>query len=208
MTQPNPSPRPEPVETATSGPDELDEPSELDELDEPAGPAGDRAGSQLLTGVVLLIVALLLFAASRVVATGQRHAYDPGASPPAGYRLTAGTTYQLSASRSVAELKQAGLLSDLACFSTSVTGEQSPLALSSIADDDRNLHQFATFIAPVTGRLQLSCTGIDAVFVDDADDAGPDRSALLVLLAAGVGLLGVVVGCSGGYGRRSRAELD
>ncbi|HST49005.1 hypothetical protein [Jatrophihabitans sp.] len=188
MTQPNPSHPPRPG-AATA---------------EPSGPSGERAGSQLMAGVVLLVLALVVFGVSRVVAARQQHAYDQGASPPPSYTITAGRTYQLSADRSVAELKQAGLLNDLACFTTSVTGEQSPLALSSTADDDRNLHLFATFIAPVTGSIAVSCTGIAGVFVDDADNAAPDRSAVLVLLSGGIGVLGVIAACSGGYARRPR----
>ncbi|MEO7262884.1 MAG: hypothetical protein ABI047_16760 [Jatrophihabitantaceae bacterium] len=167
---------------------------------EPGGtPPRRRGGASLAAGAVLLLLALVLFAGSRVVAAGQRHAYDPGAAPPPSYHLTAGETYQLSSARSVAELKQAGLLSNLACFLTSGAGVQIPLALASITDDDRNLHVFATMLAPTTGEVQLSCAGIGAVFVDDADDAGPDRSALLVLLAIAAGLLGVIATCSGGY---------
>jgi hypothetical protein len=202
MTQPNPSHQPPPVAAAAPS-----EPSRLSGASEPPGASGERAGSRLLAGAVLLIVALVLFAASRVVAAGQRHAYDPGASPPASYAVTAGTSYQLSAARSVSELKKAGLLGNLACFTTSATGEQTPLTLSSVADDDRNLHLFATFVAPATGSVQVSCTGIPGVFVDDADDAAPDRSAVLVLLSGAIGLLGVIAACSGGYARRPRAEL-
>lgn len=200
MTLPDPSHVPD-----SAGPLALDEPE-----NEPDAGSGRRrvAGNRVLAGAVLLILACLLFAASRVVAAGQRHAYDPGAVPEAGYAVTAGRTYQLSASRSVAELKKAGLLGDLPCFTTSATGEQNPLALTSLADDDRNLHQFATFLAPVTGSIRVSCTGIADVFIDDADSAAPDRSALLVLLSAGVGLLGVIAVCSGGYARWPQAELD
>lgn len=161
--------------------------------------ARQQAGSRLVAGIVLVLLAVVLFGASRVVAAGQRHAYDPGASPPASYALSAGTTYQLSSARSVAELKAAGLLSDLACYSTSATGEQTPLALASTADDDRNLHVFATLVAPSTARVHLSCTGIADVFVDDADNAAPDRGALLLLASMVAGLLGVILACSGGY---------
>jgi hypothetical protein len=163
--------------------------------------ARQQAGFQLAVGVVLLLLAVVLFGGSRVVAAGQRHAYDPGASPPAAYSLTAGTTYQLSSASSVAELKAAGRLTNLACFSTSDTGEQVPLSLASTVDDDRNLHVFATLVAPATARVHLSCTGIADVFVDDADNAAPDRSALLLLASMLTGLLGVIAACSGGYGR-------
>lgn len=164
-------------------------------------PSRERGGASLAAGAVLLLLALLLFAGSRVVAAGQRHAYDPAANPPPTYHLTAGQTYQLSSARSVAELKEAGVLPNLACFIASGAGTPAPLALASTTEDDRNLHVFATMAAPATGPARLSCTGIAEVFVDDADDAEPDRSALLVLLSIAAGLLGVIATCSGGYAR-------
>lgn len=171
----------------------------------PPVPAGreprDRSGVRLAAGVALLLLALLLFAGSRVVAAGQRHAYDPAANPPPAYHLTAGKTYQLSSTRSVSELKKAGLLADLACFATSSTGTRAPVTLASTAEDDRNLHLFATMVAAGTGEYHLSCTGIPDVFIDDADNAAPDRSALLVLLSIAAGLLGAIAACSGGYAR-------
>lgn len=168
-------------------------------------PRHPRAGATLAAGVALLLLALVLFGGSRVVAAGQRHAYDPAATPPPSYRLTGGQTYQLSSAQPVAELKQAGVLPDLACFLTSDSGAPTPLGLASVSDDDRNLHTFATMVAPSTGQFRLSCTGIAEVFVDDADDAEPDLSALLVLLSIAAGLLGVIAACSGGYalGRRN-----
>lgn len=189
MTQPTPPQGAQPMPAAESG----------------SPPRGVRGGSTLAAGVALLLLALVLFGGSRVVAAGQQHAYDPAATPPPSYRLTAGQTYQLSSARPVAELKQAGVLPNLACFITSGSGAPTPLALASTTDDDRNLHAFATMVAPSTGQFRLSCTGIAEVFVDDADDAEPDLSALLVLLSIAVGLLGVIAACSGGYalGRRS-----
>lgn len=189
MSQPSPPPSSRRPGTATAS----------------GGPSTrQQAGNRLAVGAVLVLLAVVLFGGSRVVAAGQRHAYDPGASPPASYALSAGTTYQLSSAKSVAELKAAGLLSNLACYSTSVTGEQTPLALASTADDDRNLHVFATLVAPSTARVHLSCTGIADVFVDDADDAAPDRGALLLLASMVAGLLGVIVACSGGYAAGAR----
>jgi hypothetical protein len=183
MTQPTPPQGAQPMPGAESG----------------SPKPGARGGSRLAAGVALLLLALVLFGGSRVVAAGQQHAYDPAATPPPSYRLTAGQTYQLSSARPVAELKQAGVLPNLACFITSGSGTPTPLALASTTDDDRNLHIFATMVAPSTGQFRLSCTGIAEVFVDDADDAEPDLSALLVLLSIAVGLLGVIAACSGGY---------
>jgi len=197
MTQPPPQ-GPPPVDSAEPAPGQ---PGDRQPADRSVAQPADRSGAQLATGAVLLILALLLFAGSRVIAAGQRHAYDPAANPPPAYHLSAGKTYQLSSTRSVAELKKAGLLADLACFTTSSTGVQTPVTLSTTADDDRNLHLFATMVAPSTDEYHLSCTGIPDVFVDDADNAAPDRSALLVLLSIVAGLLGVIAVCSGGYAR-------
>jgi len=78
---------------------------------------------------------------------------------------------------------------------------QVPVTLASTAEDDRNLHLFATMVAPSTGEYHLSCPGIPQVFIDNADNAAPDRSAPLVLLSILPGLLGVIAACSGGYAR-------
>jgi hypothetical protein len=157
------------------------------------------AATRLAAGVVLLLVAIVVFAASRLVAAGQSHAYDPGTSPPPSYNLTAGTTYQLSSSTPVAELKKAALLGNLSCSATSGGAEQQPVTVLSTMDDDRDLHVFATARVATTGDLHVSCTGISEVFIDDADNAAPDRSAVLMLLATGLALLGVIAACSGGY---------
>jgi hypothetical protein len=197
MTQPRPPQGRHPLAGTESGTESGPGPGDGSGSPSPR----DRNGAKLAAGAVLLVLALVLFASSRVVAAGQRHAYDPAASPPPAYHLTAGKTYQLSSARSVAELKKAGLLAELACSSLSETGEQVPLTLVSTADDDRNLHVFATMVPAATGEVRVSCTGIPDVFIDDADDAAGDRSALLVLLSIAAGLLGVIAACSGGYGR-------
>jgi len=175
---------------------------------EPGVHPGDLSGAKLVAGTVLLLLALVLFGSARVVSAGQRHAYDPAANPPSAYHLTAGKTYQLSAFRSVAELKKAGQLSDLSCFATTIAGVQTPVTLASTAEDDRNLHLFATLVPPSTGEYQLSCTGIPQVFVDNADNAAPDRSAPLLLLSIAAGLLGVIAACSGGYARGRSDRLS
>ncbi|HEX8304940.1 MAG TPA: hypothetical protein VF612_08675 [Jatrophihabitans sp.] len=204
MTQPTPPhDRPPPAGSepgSESGSEPAGEPGSERGSESGGRPPRDRSAARLAAGAVLLVLALVLFASARVVAAGQRHAYDPAANPPPAYHLTAGKTYQLSSTRSVAELKKAGLLTDLACYATTSTGVQTPVALASTAEDDRNLHLFATMVAPSTGEYRLSCTGIPQVFVDDADNAAPDRSAPLVLLSILVGLLGVIAACSGGYG--------
>ncbi|MGI8666555.1 MAG: hypothetical protein ACR2N4_11070 [Jatrophihabitans sp.] len=166
----------------------------------PRRPASAQpALARLAIGVLLILIAVVLFAATRLVAGGQRHSYDPGATPPTSYRLTAGRTYQLSSPTGVASLQKDGVLTSLAC-SWSTDGELlNPLTIVTTLTDDRDLRTFATVIAPATGSLRIACNRIDKVFLDDADDSGPDTSALLLLITIAVGVLGVSAAVSGGY---------
>jgi len=151
----------------------------------------------------LLLMALLCFAGSRLVAGGQRHAYNAGATPLPTYHLTAGTIYQLSSVGGVQALTQSGVLgSGLApsCFSSSNGGPDSPIAITSTKDDARDLHVFATFSVESSGDFHIRCQGISEVFVDDADNVGFDLAALLMLLSTAFGVLGLAAAVSGGYG--------
>jgi hypothetical protein len=152
------------------------------------------------------MIAILAFAASRLIANAQDHAYDPGAQPDTTYQLTQGETYQLSSRGGVAELKDAGVLgteASLDCTATGTDGVGHPLNVTDTRDDVRDLHVFAEFVAPASGQFQLACQGVAAVFVDDADSAQPDLAALLVLLSWVVGLIGTVSVLSGAYDRGS-----
>lgn len=166
-----------------------------------AGPGPDprTAITRLAIGVMLMLAAAVLFAASRLVASGQLHSYDPGATPAASVQLTAGKQYQLSSPAGVSALQKAGLLTSLACSWSTDGNLLNPLTITTTLTDDRDLRTFATFNAPSTGRLQIACTGIDKVFVDDSDSSGTDYSATLVLLTVAVGLLGVILAVTGWY---------
>lgn len=174
-------------------------------------PAGGRLG----VGVGLLVLALVLFGGSRLLSNAQLHAYDHDATPAATYHLTAGKTYQLSSATPVKELVQDGLIGDgiqLTCTARSTSGAQSELSIESTKTDDRNLHLFATFRADTTGAVTVVCDGLGAVFVDDADNAEPDYSGLLMLLSIVFGVVGVSLALSGAYAlseaRRDDADQD
>jgi hypothetical protein len=175
---------------------------------EAAGPFRGRARTSLspaallIAGVALLLLAMVVFGGSRVLAAGQRHAYDSRATPPATYRLTAGKDYQLSAPGGVAALTKAGLLvtgETVNCTSTDSAGVQRPLIIQSTKDDDRDLTEVATFQTDSTGTMHISCAGISKVFVDDADNAAADIAGSLMLLTIVLGVLGVLAAASGGY---------
>jgi hypothetical protein len=154
---------------------------------------------RLAAGVALILVAVLVYALSRLLAAGQLHSYDAGASPPSAVRLIAGKQYQLSSPIGVATLRKRGLLDTLSCSWASDGQVQYQVNVVSILNDDRDLRTFATVIAPASGRFRVSCIGIDKVFVDDAEDTGRDTSAVLVLLSALIAVLGVPLAVSGWY---------
>jgi len=164
--------------------------------------------ARLSLGVTLVVLAVLLFGLSRLVSAGQRHSYDRGATPAPTYHLTRGEKYQLSVHGGIAELRKKGLLpvgSSPQCRYSSAGGPDETITLDSVKDDERDLQVFATFTSPVSGDVHVSCVGMADVFVDDADDAGFDYSALLVVLATLVGVAGVGVAASGGYGLERHA---
>jgi hypothetical protein len=153
-------------------------------------------------GVVLILIAIVVYAASQFIAGRQRHAYDPGASPPSSYHLTAGKKYQLSSAGGVSELKKERVLSSVTtpvCNQAAATGKEVGLKLDSTNDDDRDLHVFAAFTATQTGDFHISCLRISDVFVDDADNSPSDFAGALLLLATLLGLIGAIAAVSGGY---------
>jgi hypothetical protein len=169
---------------------------------------GRDALVRLGTGVLLILLAVLIYGVSRLLASGQTHSYDAGASPPSTVRLIAGKQYQLSSSVAVSTLRKRGQLDALSCYWSSDGNLQNPLQIQQTSSDDRDLHTFATVIAPSSGRLQIGCNGIARVFVDDAEDSGRDISAAVVLLSVLVGTIGVPLAVSGWYRLPPLAHYD
>ncbi len=170
--------------------------------DRPPEPEAGRqrvAAARLGTGVLLLLLTVVLFAGSRLVAGNQQHSYDPGATPPPSSRLVAGRTYQLSSPAGVASLQKAGRLTRLECYWSTDGQLMNPLTIEETLTDERDLQTFGTFIAPGTGPFQITCNGIDKVFVDDAGNSGADTAGLLMLLSIALGVLGVAATASGAY---------
>jgi hypothetical protein len=168
-------------------------------------------GVRLAAGVVLVFIALVAFGASRLAASSQRHAFDPRATPVPTYEITAGKTYQLSSSGGVKALTQQGVLgagTSLTCTAAAADGATEQLTMDSTKDDVRDLHVFATFTATQSGSFHFACAAVPEVFVDDAEDSAADLSALLVLLATVIGLVGIAAVLSGAYDLPGRPESD
>lgn len=158
------------------------------------------ARARFVAGVLLVSFALFAFAGSRIFTRGQHHAYDRGALPPPTVHLTTGVQYKLSVPGGPAALRAAGLLSDNNkpyCMRTINGSAAQQVPLEQTRDDDRTLNVFATFRSTVTGDFHITCQGITAVFVDDADNAGFDYAGLLVLVSTVLGVIGVGLTASG-----------
>lgn len=160
----------------------------------------------LALGVVILLIAMVFFAGSRLVASSQRHAYDPHAIPPPTYHLTAGKSYQLSSGETVKSLLARGSLDSnaLSCTAASPDGSQDSLTIENTITDQRSLHLFANVQASRTGDVHVTCESIAQVFVDNADDAATDWSGMLVVLSTLLAVAGVALVMSGAYGYQNR----
>jgi Na+-transporting methylmalonyl-CoA/oxaloacetate decarboxylase gamma subunit len=154
-------------------------------------------------GFVLLILAVLAFGMSRVLADGGNHAYDPEGTPAGAYELTKGRTYQLSTRGGVGDLQGHGVIgsgSDVRCSAEGTDETSTPLTVDA-STDDRDLHVFGTFTAPASGRFVVTCEETGPVFVDDANNSERDYPAVLVVLSSALALVAVIAIMSGLYRR-------
>lgn len=171
-----------------------------------AGPRPDRRAPW---AVALVVAGLVLLAAFALLKGTEDHAYASG-SPPTQVEVTAGRTYSLALPGGVTQVARAlGDPSALACTITPDGEAGRQLAVAPVAFDTRALHQIASFVAPVSGRVAIGCQSLPRVYVDDADDTGTDWAGVSLLLATicltvGLPLLLSVLRRGGAPGRPGR----
>ena len=174
--------------------------------------AGHRLG---LIGVVLVVVGLVLCGAYRFTASDEPHSYAADAVAPYDVGVTQGRQYHLAVHGGVEAEQNLGLVpAALVCTYTVQAGDQRSLALTAEPSTSKATNVIATFVAPVTGAVHVACTGLPAIFVDDADTASADRSGrylLLGVLALGIGVPLLLSGLrtayrSGGPGQHDEVE--
>ena len=160
---------------------------------------------------MLTLLGLALFVLSRASLSGEHHAYASG-SAPSSVQVTAGHTYRVSIRGGVARAQELGVTpATLSCTLSSPTTGTRALTVTPEAADTKATQVIASFVARVSGRVQVACTGLPRVFVDDADDSGFDASGLLLLaavlaLAVGVPLLLAAEHARRRAGPRTRAR--
>jgi hypothetical protein len=154
----------------------------------------DRLRVQL--GVLLLVLAALCWGA-RGPLGGTDRAWSPNAVPPSSALVSIGTTYHLSTVLGPAGRVQSGAAA-LSCVWRAEGGVEpaAPLTVQAVADE-RVTHVIASFAAPASGRLSITCPNAGPVFVDDADGIARDPGSLLLLGAVGLGIVGLCLAASG-----------
>lgn len=161
-----------------------------------------------VAGVALLVVGAGLWFGYRLLAGTEPHSYAQGV-PPEAVRLIRGHTYSLAIRGGVPAEQQLGIPpTALRCAVSGSRIGVRPLTLRPEASDTKAINQIATFAAPVTGRVHLSCAGLTAVFVDDAADAPPDHAGLVLLLATIALTLGIGLALSALRSARRPRELS
>jgi hypothetical protein len=145
----------------------------------------------LIAGAILVLAGLAFWALYALQAGQERHAYTHGGAPPTYVRLVSGHTYWLSIPGGTQSETEQGLdPSTLQC--TAAAAGQAPGALPVAAQaNSKAIDQIASFTSAFTGMAHIECTGVGAVYVDDAADAPFDWSGTWLILATLALLVGV-----------------
>jgi hypothetical protein len=156
-------------------------------------------------GVVLLVLGLGLLAVYRLTISSARHSYAPGAIAPTYVTVTAAETYSIAIPNGVQAERDLGLNPRALRCTINIPGQQ-PIQLKITPEPagTKAINQIATFVAPVSGQVHIDCAGASPVFVDNADDAAPDRSGLFLVLATIMLAIGGPLTLSAWRGRSAR----
>lgn len=143
-------------------------------------------------GLVLVVAGLLLWALYPFVAAEESHSFAPGQSAARLVHLHKGTHYQLGIPGGVRAARKAGVTPQaLRCSAAPAGGSASSLAITAEQPDTKATNQIASFVAPFTARVHVTCSGLGAVYVDnaEADPSGYLLVSATVALVIGAPLL-------------------
>ena len=166
-----------------------------------------RAAASLRPAVAALLVVLGLgFCVLWKIASGtEQHSYDRGAVAPSFVELTGGHSYAISVPGGVATAIADGVPTSIEDDVTyldphcSVSGTgigTQRLTLVPEQAGSKATEQIASFVSSVTGDVQVSCSRLSSVFIDDADDAGFDYAGVLLWLGVIALAVGLPLGLS------------
>jgi hypothetical protein len=169
-----------------------------------------QAGALAVAWLVMAVFFAVLY---RFADDSEHHAYNTDAVPPSPVTLSLGKIYQLSTMAGQSGLAASGqLMSTANCIWQTPTGTPHALAVTALPDDSGSIHVVGTFVGPANGPVQITCTGLGPVFVDDAESSGPDLALVFVLISAALASAGAMLGIwalyAGSQSPRAAPEVE
>ena len=158
--------------------------------------------------VGLILIGLLSLGLWRVISGSEHQAFAIGATPAESYPVHEGDTYSLAVPGGVSALLKHGIPKvsgqngdtvGLTC-SWSVNGSGSQ-ALSTTPEsvDTKAVTTVASFAAPVSGNMTVTCNGWGRMFIPDAASGASDPSGWFLVLSILTLTAGASLGLSAGY---------
>jgi hypothetical protein len=146
-------------------------------------PPPPRSRAQVLgaAGLVLLLVGALAWGLYLFAASNEHHSFTSGGRPPKYAQVVTGHTYRIGIHGGVPAERRAGITPDrLRCSITLPGFPASRIAISPESTDTKATEQIASFVAPYTGKVSVTCDRLGAVFVDNTES---DPAGVLLVLA-------------------------
>jgi hypothetical protein len=161
---------------------------------------------RLIAGTLLVLVGLASWVLYLTQSGGaEQHSYNRAGHPPADVRLVEGGAYSIAIHGGVDREIRLGLdPASLQCTAAPPGRAAVALELSTQGKDTKATNEIATFYSPVSGSVRVRCSGIGAVYVDDAEDASYDWSGVWLVLASVALAVGIPLGLSGLRGPGTR----
>jgi hypothetical protein len=177
-----------------------------------------RSGSRGAVAIGLVLIGLVSLGLWRVIGGSEHEAFAPGATPPESSKVTSGHSYSLAVPGGVQAMLRHGIQTvngqngstlGLTCEWSVDGSANQALTVSVESLDTKAETKVATFTAPVTGDLSVSCDGWGRMFIPDADSSSGDPSGIFLLLSIIALTLGGALGLSAMYkASLERASLE
>jgi hypothetical protein len=152
----------------------------------------------LIAGPLLVIAGLACWALYVRATNTEHHSYAHGGNPPAYVRLELGATYGIAIHGGVTREAELGLApGTLQCTAARRGESPGPLDVTAENTDTKATDRIGTFVSAIAGDVRLECSGIGAVFVDNAADAPYDWSGGWLVLASILLAIGLPLALSG-----------
>lgn len=147
------------------------------------GRASQGTARAAFAGVTLLVLGLGFWAVFRITWGSEQHSYARGIAPMYA-QVQKGHTYSLDMRGGVAAEKLLGVDPQvLSCSAAAPGGSPVALHVDPESADTKATDQIGTFVAPSSGRIHVDCSGLPALFVDNAEGAQADVSGWWLVLA-------------------------